>query len=935
MIARTAAIDDVVTDRRRVAALRRYRWLCLGLACVGLVFAACLSSRFGGADVERLVSDFGLCAAAFAAAIACGARTRQAVSRMKWSWALIAAGSLSWGLGQAVWTWYDCVEHVQVPFPSFADVGYLGMPLCTAAGLLAVPLAAQAVANRARSVLDGLMVAAGLLLISFMLLVGRLISAGADSTLGLVISLAYPVSDVVIVTIVLFILARDRQSHSARMPLFLIGAGLVIFSLSDSGFAYLTITGAYTSGATIDAGWFAGFLLIVLAGLKPAPTVEVGATENRVGGPIGIMLPYLVVVGAVLASVIDTLQGRHTSTFVFWDRSLMILLMIGRQALTMLENRALTRNLEARVEARTAELRSSEQRFQALVQHSSDVVTVIDLDTVVLYQSQSMERVFGHDPVVLLGRPLTSLLASRDAGRLNEGINSVVSRPYGTVTIEVALSHARGHDCQAEITITNLLADPNVGALVLNSRDITERKTLESQLIHEAFHDALTNLANRALFTDRVEQELRRRDRNAAPVSVLFLDLDGFKEINDSRGHAVGDNVLVEVAHRLSASVRAEDTVARFGGDEFAILVTGSEDETDRAEEVAQRVLDALRVPIGVDQVDLHVTASIGIAYGGWEASDASDAGRLMRNADLAMYRTKAAGAHGYTLYHPEMHSDLVGRLELAAEMRRGLNNDEFSVFFQPNIEMTSGRILGFEALARWQHPVRGFVPPSEFIPVAESTGMICQLGTWILTESCLQAQAWTAAEGRPIGVSVNVSARQLDQPDFIDLVRQALSRSGLAPELLCLEMTESVLLDDSDAVLATLNALKEVGVRLAIDDFGTGYSSLSYLNRFPFDILKIDKSFIDRLGNAGGEATLTRSIVQLGHSLGVRTVAEGLEHFDQFLALRRMGCDVGQGYYFSRPLPADHASELLSADAATAWTSTLPTVADSDGLIA
>ena len=306
-----------------------------------------------------------------------------------------------------------------------------------------------------------------------------------------------------------------------------------------------------------------------------------------------------------------------------------------------------------------------------------------------------------------------------------------------------------------------------------------------------------------------------------------------------------------------------------------------------------------------------------------------------MRNADLAMYRCKAAGLHGFTLYHPDMHTQLVGRLELAAEMRRGMAGDEFDVYYQPNIDMESGRIIGFEALARWLHPVRGFVPPSEFIPLAEGTGLICQLGTWVLERACGQAQAWTVKEGRAISISVNVSGRQLEQLDFVQIVRDALEQSGLAPESLCLEMTESVLLDDSDAVLETLNALKAVGVRLAIDDFGTGYSSLSYLNRFPFDILKIDKSFIDRLNSATGQTTLARTIVQLGQGLGVRTVAEGLEHFEQLMALRRMGCDMGQGYYFSKPVPADDAANLLEADAGTAWMSEPPSAPNTNELTA
>jgi diguanylate cyclase (GGDEF)-like protein/PAS domain S-box-containing protein len=884
---------------------------------ITLLVALCLSTGLGGAGVERTVSNVALTAAALSAAVACLVRACRVGGRMRLSWGLIAAAVLSWGLGQFVWTWYESVLGDEVPFPSLADVGYLGMPVLTAAGLLAIPMASQSVAHRARSVLDGLMIAASLLLISWIAVLGPLILAGADSLLAMIISLAYPVSDVVVVTMVLYIFARGRQLHATPMPLMLIGSGLVTFAISDSGFAYLTMTGMYNSGAVIDLGWFAGFLLILVAALKPTSG---GATADRTAlasRPLGVLLPYVAVIAAVITSSLELLRSSTLGPFVPWNRNVLILLIVGRQLLTLLENRALTRDLEGRVLARTAELRASEQRFQALVQHSSDVVTVIDPDTTVIYQSESMERVFGHPAHTLVNRSLTALLDPRATGRLREALQSVARLPYGTLSIELPIRRADGRVCQAELTITNLLDDPNVGALVLNTRDITDRKELENQLVHEAFHDALTNLANRALFSDRVDQALRRRDRDEHPIAVLFLDLDGFKEVNDSRGHAAGDELLTQVADRLRASVRPEDTVARFGGDEFAILAEVDSDGRNEAEAVAQRVIEQIGAPFMVDGNELHVSVSIGIAHGG---PHAENGGQLMRNADLAMYRAKAAGAGQYALYHPEMHTALVDRLQLAADLRRGLDEGEFVLFYQPTIDLESGVILGFEALARWQHRTRGSIPPSEFIPLAESTGLIRPLGTWVLQEACRQVMEWSPDEDRPLSISVNVSARQLDQPDFIAIVSAALADSGLSANRLCLEMTESVLMEDTENVLVILNGLKQMGVRLAIDDFGTGYSSLSYLHRFPFDVLKIDKSFVDRLQSPSGEMTLARTIVQLGQGLGVTTVAEGLEHFEQFMALRRIGCEVGQGFYFSKPVPAEQANRLLEADGQTAW---------------
>jgi diguanylate cyclase (GGDEF)-like protein len=390
---------------------------------------------------------------------------------------------------------------------------------------------------------------------------------------------------------------------------------------------------------------------------------------------------------------------------------------------------------------------------------------------------------------------------------------------------------------------------------------------------------------------------------------VLFLDLDGFKEVNDSLGHASGDQLLIQVAERLSASVRPEDTVARFGGDEFAVLVEEVAGDFD-AEEVARRLVEGLREPFLVESQELHVRASIGIATAGDQA-EGSD--QLMRNADLAMYQAKATGFGGYASYDPQMHSGLVERLQLEADLRRALDAGELELHYQPTIELSTGELVGFEALARWSHPTRGLVPPAEFIPLAESTGLIRQLGQWVLREACRQAVAWRAGyPGRPLMMSVNVSGRQFDQSDLPTIVAMALAESGLPAERLCLEMTESVLMIDTEENLALLTRLKALGVRLAIDDFGTGYSSLSYLHRFPVDTLKIDRSFVERLGQASDEAALARTIVQLGQSLGMVTVAEGIEQYGQFLALNRMTCELGQGFYFSRPLPAAQATGLL-----------------------
>jgi diguanylate cyclase (GGDEF)-like protein/PAS domain S-box-containing protein len=585
-------------------------------------------------------------------------------------------------------------------------------------------------------------------------------------------------------------------------------------------------------------------------------------------------------------------------------------LIVVRQVLTLLENRSLTRHLESRVAARTAELSASEQRFQALVQHSSDVLSVVDADTVVLYESDSVQRVFGHPADIFTGRRMADLLGSRPGAQLTHALRSLIGRPYASTVVEMTVKHRDGRRRRAEMTVTNLLDDPNVGGFVLNTRDISESRQLQDQLVHEAHHDALTQLANRAKFHNRVQEALRG-SRRTDDVAVLFLDLDGFKEVNDSLGHAAGDDLLVHVAERLRTSVRDDDLVARLGGDEFAVLVQSIVATAD-ARTVAERIVAELRAPFTLGGREIHIAASIGLACAG----DAADAEQLMRNADLAMYQAKSSGGGGYASYHREMLTGLVERLELESDLRRALERDELVLHYQPTVELTDGRISGFEALLRWQHPTRGSIPPLDFIPLAEATGLIESIGRWVLTEACRQAVAWSAQGAPPMKMAVNVSARQFEHTDLPAVVAEILAATGMPAGQLCLEMTESILMTDTEETLTQLQALKALGVTLAIDDFGTGYSSLAYLRRFPVDILKIDRSFVERLGAGpdGTDTALATTIVQLAHSLGMTTVAEGIEELQQWTELRAMGCDNAQGYYFSRPVPAAEAGALLDA---------------------
>jgi diguanylate cyclase (GGDEF)-like protein/PAS domain S-box-containing protein len=703
---------------------------------------------------------------------------------------------------------------------------------------------------------------------------------------------------------------------------------------------------------------------------------------------------------------------------------------------------ATLRDISARRATETA-LRESEERFRSLVQHSSDVITVIQENGRQSYTSPSLARILGYDTTALPGRDLLALLHPEDAPEAARHFRTCSERPGAQATISFRIQHQDGSWRHFEAILTNLLDNPSVRGIVANARDVTtreeveaalraserrfrslldvspdlkfrfsrdgvyrdihapdpsllarspeellgrsveevmppdfaaealrkiartldtgtmqvfeyrlnvagglkdfearlvvsgpdevlyivrdisKRKALEAQLTHQAFHDPLTGLPNRALFLDRLAQALARARRAEQPCAVLFLDLDRFKVVNDNLGHDAGDRLLVSVAERLSSCLRAEDTLARFGGDEFTVLLEGLDERGD-ALAVAERLGEALRQPVVLGGREMSATASIGIAlYHGDGEERPED---LLRFADVAMYRAKSEGKDGYAVFFHGMQTGDLERLALEADLRRAVERGELEVHYQPIVDLPTGEIAEVEALVRWRHPERGLIPPSDFIPLAEEIGLIRPIGQWVLREACRQGRAWHEQypERPPLTVAVNLSAREFGQPALDRDVAHILAETGLPARCLHLEITESVAMRDADMALAIFAALRELGVRLVIDDFGTGYSSLAYLQRLRVDGLKIDRAFVDDLATNPTNLRICEAIASLAHILGLAVTAEGVEQATQVEILRHF-CDRAQGHYFSRPLPAAKIGELLAAGSIAhevlAWT--------------
>ncbi|GAA2724236.1 putative bifunctional diguanylate cyclase/phosphodiesterase [Cellulomonas aerilata] len=544
------------------------------------------------------------------------------------------------------------------------------------------------------------------------------------------------------------------------------------------------------------------------------------------------------------------------------------------------------------------------EHFRSLVRNASDIITVVDPAGTITYQTPSVGWVLGHPPDTLLHTDVAGLVHPDDAPAFRAYLSGVVGGTVQPASLVCRMRHRNGTWRWVETVAANLLTDVAVNGVVLTTRDVSDRKELEDQLRAQAFHDPLTGMPNRALFMDRLRAAEDRHRLAGTPFAVLFLDLDDLKTVNDNLGHDVGDTLLQAVAARIQGCLRPGDVAARLAGDEFAVLLSGGSGPT-HATRVSERVLSSLREPLHLADRYVHIGLSIGVATS--ETPAAAELG-LLRAADIAMYVAKTSGKGRYEVFQGSHHASQLETERLRADLHHALDGDQLELYYQPIVRLTTGDVVGFEALLRWNHPGRGLVPPADFIPLAEESGLIVPIGRWVTREATRQAARWQRRGGPALRMSVNVSAQQFQHPGFVWDVTEALERSGLDPHLLTLEITESVLVDDAQRVAGKLRRLKELGVRLALDDFGTGYSSLSYLRRFPIDVLKIDKSFVDDLAVSPEDRAVVGAIIQLGRTLDLQVVAEGVEDDAQVRALASLSCPLGQGYRFGRPRPASEA---------------------------
>jgi diguanylate cyclase (GGDEF)-like protein/PAS domain S-box-containing protein len=825
--------------------------------------------------------------------------------RWRRPWLIIAAGLVVFLLGSMTAALYQVVLG-SVPSPSWADVFFLAFYPLILIGLLQFPGAVTTKAEGLGFALDAVAVLFGSgMVIAYVLIVPTLERASGD-VMSVLLSAALPLGDVLLVFGLMSLVIRRRSLPRDGSMAALAGA-LMLLLLSDFIYSYQSINGGVNNTLQSCMGALA-WILVAWAGYERIRNREDEGETREITVPH--LFAYLVAYIAATAGFVVLLLAA-TSIF---DTPLGIMI-IAAVAVTPL---LLTRQVLALQESGTLhELKGTqetEERFRSLVTNSSDTIFVTDENTRIQFATPSAATVLGYDADQPTERRLADLVHPDDLDSMLSLVGRCVGRPTQSVRGEWRLSDHEGRWHFTESVVANLLDDPHVRGLVFTSRDIGERVRFQSELQHQAFHDALTGLANRMLFKERVEHSLASRRRSK--VAVLFMDIDDFKLVNDSYGHMLGDSLLVQVADRLKGQLRDGDTAARLGGDEFAILLEGIE-EPDEAMDVAGRILRLFDEDFWLDETHLAVSVSIGVAA--WDDSHilAED---LLRDADVAMYSAKAQGKDRVQSFEPAMQAAVLKRVEVANELRRAVDEGEFVVHYQPIVEISTRRIVGLEALVRWEHPREGLRSPEWFIHVAEETGLIIPIGDFVLQQACLQLREWQDELGLPsLRMAVNLSPWQLKSPDIVENVRDVLARSGIEPALLTLEITETALVEESHATLTRLRELKALGVRLSIDDFGTGYSSLSYLRQFPMDGVKIAKPFVDHVADGADDSALARAIITIGETLELEVIAEGIEHEEQMRVLQKLGCKLGQGFYSSRPVPAAQLSELLKSRAVRA----------------
>ncbi len=907
--------------------------LAVALLCGGYTIGAALG--WGTAPLALFMGDFGLSGAALAACLSCLWYARSVSGSTRPAWLLFAASSAMVASGNAIWGWYEVVLQEPVPRASVADFCFLLFAPPAIIGLLVL---SKRQSNRVGWVclaLDACLIGGSLLTLTWSLALARAAHFDGRSTGRIALSLAYPVLDIALVSMVLAL--HFRRSPANRSAVNTAIAALALTVLCDALFTSPLLREHYRSGQLLDAGWFAGSMLLAYAPwvgrreaaaratARPqhaAPTRPEAGTE----GSLSALTPYLAAAICTLGILYNVINGRKIDRVVLFTGCVVALLLVVRQGIMLAENFRLTRRLQ-----------EQESHFRSLVQGSSDVIMIARRDGLLDYVSPAAKGVYGRDVTELQGTELTDHVHPDDLGRVLHELRRFLAAPPAVepaTRIECRIRSGGGGWLNVESSV-NRYGD----GLIFNSRDVTERVRLQAQLQHNASHDPLTDLPNRALFTERVGQALGGRRAGDGDAAVLFIDLDGFKAVNDTVGHQAGDDLLVQAAHRLQDSVRAGDTAARLGGDEFAALIVGGTGEQRQVrEQQIREIADRLRVTLSEPytvggSTQVRVAASIGVAF----AEPGISPAELMRNADLAMYRAKSAGKNRVEMYAPQMQAEVMRRAELAARLRTALRQGEFTLLHEPVVDLAGGAVHALEAHARWRSAQGLLFTPAEFLRLAERPadgreapregaaageetgqgreggGEAAEVSRWLLDEAIARAARRYRA-GITVPVSVRLPVRRLMGRELPSKnIETLLTRHELPPGALVLELADLDPRVPLEELERRLDALRRMGVRIALEGVGGGYAGLIALHRLPVDILKLDRALTDELTESPRLYKITAGLLRIAADLGMHSIAAGVDRPEQVTALRELGCTHGQGMAFCGPVDETRLRNTLA----------------------
>jgi len=896
----------------------------LALLCLGYALGAALG--WGSAGLALFMGDFGLAGAALAAALSCLLYGCTVGGPCRPAWLLFGLSSSVVAFGNGTWGWYEVVLRTPLPEDSLAEYAFLLFAPLAITGLMVLAQRPRTAAGWLCLLLDGWLVAGSLFTLSWSLALGRVAAGEGDDPLRLALGLAYPVLDILLVSLVVGLRFRSRDGNRAAVHTAMVGLAVTV--VCDALFTSPELRSSYHSGELLDAGWFAGSVLLAWAPWSPRrrrPSREHpsagGAPRRRVASTFSALTPYAAAAVCTAGILYNALGGRPLDRVVIAAACTVGLALILRQGVMLLDNLSLAQ-----------ELAHKEAHFRSLVQGSSDVIMIAGANGVLSYVSPAALGVYGRDPEELVGGNLLNLVHPDDVDRVLFEVRRLLAKNHGrrgadggsepSARVECRVRSGGGEWLHVESTV-NRYRD----GLILNSRDVTERVILQAQLQHNAFHDPLTDLPNRALFTQRVRAALGGTDgprphpgADDATVAVLFLDLDGFKAVNDTAGHQVGDELLVQAARRLQGAVRSGDTVARFGGDEFAALVCGRLGRS-QVHELAERLRSALSEPYWIGGAELGVAASIGIAFGPRDHAPDADpkavTDELMRNADLAMYRAKSQGKGRVVLYTPAMRAELDRRTELEERLRMAVREGSFTLLHQPVVDLTTGAVTSVEAQARWRSAQGLLLTPAEFLRTAEQGDAATRFARWMLQEAVTTAAARRSALARPrsvpVPVSVRLTAERLCAPGMYETIVTILRETGLPAEHLVIELARTGPDAAADELGRRLAALRRHGVSTAVAGFGAGSGSLGALARLPFDALKLDRSLVQDVADSALTRALAGHALRLGRDLGLVTVAEGVDQPRQVATLQELGCRQGQGLAFAQPLDEHRLRRALA----------------------